>query len=159
MTTSDTPADCTPWVLGGLWPAELSSRTLETATIADCLENDLRRIAGVANQRICGLQRTHLPDDVRRAETARIIDMARALAVQSVESTVRQVNRPPEPPAPRPPTPRVEAAECDDERLTRLLRFVARQEPGLRWAVADRADGRRYGKPRTPLIAIASARL
>ena len=31
--------------------------------------------------------------------------------------------------------------EPDDERLGRLLQFMARQEPGLRWAVADRADG------------------
>ena len=31
--------------------------------------------------------------------------------------------------------------EPDDERLARLLQFMARQEPGLRWAVGDRADG------------------
>ena len=31
--------------------------------------------------------------------------------------------------------------EPDDERLARLLQFMARQEPGLRWAVGERADG------------------
>jgi len=41
------------------------------------------------------------------------------------------------------PEPIAEAdePEPDDERLARLLQFMARQEPGLRWAVADRADG------------------
>ena len=36
-----------------------------------------------------------------------------------------------------PPTP----AESEYERLERLLKFVARQEPGLRWAVGKRDDG------------------
>jgi len=31
--------------------------------------------------------------------------------------------------------------EPERERLERLLKFVARQEPGLRWAVGNRADG------------------
>jgi hypothetical protein len=31
--------------------------------------------------------------------------------------------------------------ESERERLERLLKFVARQEPGLRWAVGNRADG------------------
>ncbi|MGH3635839.1 MAG: DUF5631 domain-containing protein [Mycobacterium sp.] len=33
------------------------------------------------------------------------------------------------------------AGETDQERIQRRLEFVARQEPGLRWAVGDRADG------------------
>jgi len=32
-------------------------------------------------------------------------------------------------------------SESERERLERLLRFVARQEPGLRWAIGDREDG------------------
>ena len=32
-------------------------------------------------------------------------------------------------------------SESRRERLERLLKFVARQEPGLRWAVGDREDG------------------
>ena len=31
--------------------------------------------------------------------------------------------------------------ESERERLERLLKFVARQEPGLRWAVGNREDG------------------
>ena len=31
--------------------------------------------------------------------------------------------------------------EADSERLLRLVQFVARQEPGLRWAVSNREDG------------------
>jgi hypothetical protein len=38
------------------------------------------------------------------------------------------------------PKPLVEP-EPDRERLERLLKFVARQEPGLRWAVGNREDG------------------
>ena len=38
------------------------------------------------------------------------------------------------------PAPQV-ASESERERLERLLKFVARQEPGLRWAVGKCADG------------------
>jgi hypothetical protein len=37
--------------------------------------------------------------------------------------------------------PVVEPAESERDRLERLLKFVARQEPGLRWAVGTREDG------------------
>lgn len=42
------------------------------------------------------------------------------------------------------PTPQPQAAETgesESERLQRLLNFVARQEPGVRWAVGTRDDG------------------
>ena len=45
---------------------------------------------------------------------------------------------PPLPPEPEVPT---EPAESERERLERVLKFVARQEPGLRWAVGIREDG------------------
>lgn len=38
------------------------------------------------------------------------------------------------------PEPLVES-EWERKRLERLLKFVARQEPALRWAIGDRADG------------------
>ncbi len=184
--TFDTPADCTPWVIGGLWPAELETVTPKTAMVAEYLKNDLQRIANSANVRIHNLRHAHLGEDARRAEEARIINVARAFAVLRVESTVRQLhneaiafgteypslNAAPElqTPSPEPfdatqliefsddaamsadrsddveaanPEPIAEAdePEPDDERLGRLLQFMARQEPGLRWAVADRADG------------------
>ena len=52
---------------------------------------------------------------------------------------------PPVPPVddvvtPREPEPPVES-ESQGERLERLLKFVARQEPGLRWAIGNREDG------------------
>jgi len=52
VPTFDTPADCTPWVIGGLWPAQLETVTPQTAMIAEYLKNDLRRIANSANERI-----------------------------------------------------------------------------------------------------------
>jgi hypothetical protein len=78
-------------------------------------------------------------------------------------STLLQEMQPPvEPPPPAPPPPPVvaqppiddtevteqlpvaapaEPAESERERLERVLKFVARQEPGLRWAVGIREDG------------------
>lgn len=195
IPTFDTPADCTPWVIGGLWPAELETVTRETAVVAEYLKNDLQRIANSANERLRAVQFAGYSEDARRAEEARIISVARAFAVLRVESTVRQLRneasvfgveyasltaapQPPPlpqptfdatelidfseeaaaveesapeiaPPAPEPepvpaaePTPyEVTEAETDEQRLAGLLEFVARQEPGLRWAVGDRADG------------------
>jgi Family of unknown function (DUF5631)/Family of unknown function (DUF5632) len=252
------PVDCTPWVTGGLWPAELSTVTDETAALAEYLRADLQRIADAANIELRNIKRAVLADSVRQAEEARVINSARAFATRRVESTVRhlrkavpewptqylhltnsdhtdsdatqrlaprdhggdrqrgeagrsgsprdhsasvpaadvskesidsapemastmqpevdEVDRPappaeyepdvrdvadeaapgrrPEPaapgPAPEVPSARHAAAPVDDvvtvresdqERLQRLLKFVARQEPGLRWAVGDRADG------------------
>lgn len=192
----DTPADCTPWVIGGLWPAELETVTPQTAMVAEYLKNDLQRIATSANERLRALQFAGYAEDARRAEEARIINVARAFAVLRVESTVRQLRNeslgfaaeyasltaaPEPPPPPRPsfdatelidfseeaaaveeaqhdpvepervepepaPPPQpvvVEVADTEDDgqRLARLLEFVARQEPGLRWAVGDRPDG------------------
>lgn len=210
MPTFAAPADCTPWVIGGLWPAELESVTPATALVAEHLKNDLQRIASSANERLGALRHARLPEAARRAEEARIINVARAFAVLRVESTVRQLRSgatgfdtgslslppaptvapvrspviedtqvidavvdvepepaapahvlpepvapahlPPEPearapltPEPAPPDPvppeRPQPDESDDRRLDRLLEFVARQEPGLRWAVGQRADG------------------
>jgi len=183
----DTPADCTPWVIGGLWPAELETVTPQTAMIAEYLKNDLQRIANSANERIRALRHAGLGEDARRAEEARIINVARAFAVLRVESTVRQLRsesmifgtdyaslnvaperqqRVPEPfdatqliefsdaampvdshhdtalePAVLKQVAEPDEPEPDGERLVRLLQCVARQEPGLRWAVGDLADG------------------
>jgi hypothetical protein len=45
-----------------------------------------------------------------------------------------------EPASTQPAAPPVET-ESESERLERLLKFVARQEPGLRWAIGKLADG------------------
>lgn len=146
--------DCTPWVIGGLWPAELETVTQATANVAQHLKNDLQRIADSANERLRALGRADLSESVRRSEEARIIEAARAFAVQRVESSIRQLRSDADEfdtdPAMPVVVPTSEAAapvvaepepEPDDHTLERLLEFVARQEPGLRWAVGERDDG------------------
>jgi hypothetical protein len=89
--TFDSPPDCTPWVIGGLWPPELATVTPATTVVAEHLKNDLQRIADSANERLRELRHADLPDFARRAEEVRIIDVARSYAVSRVESTIRQL--------------------------------------------------------------------
>ena len=91
MPAFSSPVDCTPWVIGGLWPAELSTVTDETATLAEYLEKDLQRITSSANKQLGMVKRAGLTDVGRRAAEARVIDEARARAVRRVESTIRQL--------------------------------------------------------------------
>lgn len=159
MPTFRTPDDCTPWVLGGLWPVELNHVTAETATLAEYLKRDLQRIADSANHRLRMINEAGMAEPMRRAEQNRVIDAARAYAVARVQSTVRQLHREPPPAAttelPRwagsdepatVATPVIVAepepeAETTDQRLRRFVDGVARQEPGLRWAAGEREDG------------------
>lgn len=101
------PIDCTPWVTGGLWPAELSTITAETATLAEYLKADLQRIANSANDELKVLKRAGMTDPARQAAEARVIDEARARAVRRVESTIRYLHSVQSgaqaPAAPRPP--------------------------------------------------------
>nr|WP_067737729.1 DUF5631 domain-containing protein [Mycobacterium sp. 852014-50255_SCH5639931]OBB68456.1 hypothetical protein A5758_08150 [Mycobacterium sp. 852014-50255_SCH5639931] len=92
MPAFSSPIDCTPWVIGGLWPAELSTITAENATLADYLKTDLQRIADSANEQLKMVKRAGLADFARQAEEARVIDEARARAVRRVESTIRQLH-------------------------------------------------------------------
>jgi Family of unknown function (DUF5631)/Family of unknown function (DUF5632) len=223
------PADCTPWVTGGLWPAELSTATDETATLAEYLKDDLQRITRSANDELRTIKLAEMPDFARQAAEARVIDQARGRAERRVESTMRQLHAvkaeapveherpqdaesingadlektqvipvvtdveaaeaiegepdeepvggpsasdvaaeedetdaaegrhrvsdaiadaaavPPQEPIEAPLAPAAPvtaaAAESDDERLRRLLAFVAHQEPRLNWAIGDRSDG------------------
>jgi hypothetical protein len=101
------PIDCTPWVIGGLWPAELSRITAETATVADYLRDDLQRIGRSVNDELNIIRRKGMSDSVRQAEAARVVDQARARAVRRVESAIRHLQtttksaRTASPPAPR----------------------------------------------------------
>ncbi len=90
-----TPADCTPWVLGGLWPAELERVTPQTAGLAQYLKNDLQRIASSANDKLRAISEARLPDHARQQEETRVINVARAFAVLRVESTVRHLRNEP----------------------------------------------------------------
>jgi hypothetical protein len=218
--------DCTPWVLGGLWPQELSTAAAQTASLAEHLRTDLRRIADAANGELRRIGRAEMLASARHAAERRVIEAARGAAVARVESTVSRLRtRVPgssaadpaavhdvdtaqlvaaEPAAPGPveasgeesarqgagepepggqeaievdpdgehrgPVPvrrrrakravddrragaaagaaaaavgrgrHAMAEESGDARLQRLLASVARQEPGLRWAVGERAD-------------------
>ena len=83
--------DCTPWVTGGLWPAEFSTITAETATLAEYLKADLQRISNSANDELKIIKRVGIADSARQAAEARVIDEARARAVRRVESTIRHL--------------------------------------------------------------------
>jgi hypothetical protein len=86
------PVDCTPWVTGGLWPAELSTATDETATLAAYLKDDLQRITRSANDELRAIKRAEMADFAQQAEEARVVDEARARAARRVESTMRQLH-------------------------------------------------------------------
>ena len=86
------PVDCTPWVTGGLWPAELSTVTAETAPLVKYLKADLQRIVNSANEELKNIRCAGLLDSTRQAEEARVINDARAFAVRRVESTVRHLH-------------------------------------------------------------------
>ena len=86
------PVDCTSWVTGGLWPAELSVVTAETAPLVKYLKADLYRIVNSANEELKNIRCAGLVETTRQAEVARVINDARAFAVRRVESTVRQLH-------------------------------------------------------------------
>ena len=98
IPTFSSPVDCTPWVIGGLWPVELSTDGDEKASLAEFLEMDLQRITSSANEELRLLKRAGMTASARHAEEARIIDAARARAVRRVESTLRQLRGPGLPP-------------------------------------------------------------
>jgi Family of unknown function (DUF5631)/Family of unknown function (DUF5632) len=118
------PVDCTPWVTGGLWPAELSTVTAETAPLVKYLKADLQKIVNSANEELLGIRRAGLADPTRQAEEARVINGARAFAVRRVESTVRHLrNMTPKLPAEHRPVKPVNGA--DDTEKTRRFKAVA----------------------------------
>ncbi|MBV8294131.1 MAG: DUF5631 domain-containing protein [Mycobacterium sp.] len=120
------PVDCTPWVTGGLWPAELSTVTAETAPLVKYLKADLQKIVNSANEELMGIRRAGLADPVRQAEEARVINGARAFAVRRVESTVRHLrNITPKLPAEhRPVNPVNGSNDAGDTEKTRRLKGV-----------------------------------
>lgn len=86
--------DCTPWVIGGLWPTELSTPTDETVALSDHLRSDLQRIAAHANEQLRMLGHSALDNTIRQAHQAATIRQARTHAVRRVEATLRQINIP-----------------------------------------------------------------
>ncbi|MFZ0905905.1 MAG: DUF5631 domain-containing protein [Mycobacterium sp.] len=118
------PVDCTPWVTGGLWPAELSTVTTATAPLVKYLKADLQKIVNSANEELLGIRRAGLADPMRQTEEARVINGARAFAVRRVESTVRHLrNGTPKLPAEHRPLKPVNGA--DDTEKTRRFKVAA----------------------------------
>ena len=126
------PVDCTPWVTGGLWPAELASVRPETAELAEHLTIDLERIARSANNELTRLMRAGLPEAVRETEQMRIVDDARARAVRRVALTVRQLRTPKPGAGVRPP----------GLDTTRVMRAVSDASPGPEPERPERRGGR-----------------
>lgn len=123
MPAFSSPIDCTPWVTGGLWPAELSTVTAETATLAEHLKADLQRIAHAANDELKLLKRAGMTDPSRQAAEAQVIDEARARAARRVESTIRYlhaVQNGGHAPAPPPPS----NADLDTTQVLPAIREV-----------------------------------
>lgn len=134
VPTFSAPVDCAPWVIGDLWPTELSSTIGETTTLADYLRTDLQRIADSANTDLQVVARSGMAYSARRAAEARIIEDARALAMRRVDSTMRQLRRlrgrgpaghPSLPAVGRPPTP-ADRADMDKTQIIPAVRDVPR---------------------------------
>jgi hypothetical protein len=117
-------------VIGGLWPAELSTITAETTALAEHLKADLERIASGANVEVRTIRRAGMADSSRQATEARVIDEARDRAVRRIESTVRQLHNIPRPKPTEDPRPRVaESLRGTDLDTTQALPIVTEVEP------------------------------
>jgi hypothetical protein len=125
----DSPVDCTPWVIGGLSPAELSMITAETEAVADHLRDDLQKIARSANDELKIIRRKGMSDSVRQAEATRVIEQARARAVRRVESTLRHLQT--AMPAQTSRTPARDGAAASVE-TTQVIPAVRDEPPAVR---------------------------
>jgi uncharacterized protein DUF5631/uncharacterized protein DUF5632 len=137
------PIDCTPWVTGGLWPAELSTAGDETATVAEYLRTDLERIANSANDELKMLKRAGMSEPARLAAEARVIDEARARAERRVESAIRHLHAMKNQPQVRhlrPPVTKSFDAELD---ATQVMPAVTEAEPVTDLATARASETRR----------------
>jgi hypothetical protein len=124
------PIDCTPWVIGGLWPAALSTITPETATVADYLREDLQRIARGANDELKIVRRGGMADPVRQAEEARVIEQARVRAVKRVGSALRHLQTmAAEAPARHASPPTAQDSAGTDIDKTQIIPAVRDSEP------------------------------
>jgi hypothetical protein len=83
------PADCGPWVTGGLWPAELSTVNAGTVDMVRHLKADLQRIVEKTNTELEVMRRAGLTEAQRKTQEMRIVNDARAFAQSRVASTVR----------------------------------------------------------------------
>jgi hypothetical protein len=149
-------------VIGGLWPAELSTASAETATLAEYLNADLRRIASTANDELRIIRRAGMADSARQAEEARVINEARGLAERRVESTVRQLRaatsggrvRPPQHAAKEPA-----AADIDNSQVIPAVRVAEVPEVAedRKATPVERQDRPRPASAEPPVVAETAA--
>ena len=111
---------------GGLWPAELSTVTAETAPLVKYLKADLQRIVNSANEELKNIRCAGLIDSTRQAEEATVINDARAFAVRRVESTVRHLHNMK---SKLPTEHRAVNGGVDTEKTTRFKLAPSRPEP------------------------------
>ncbi|SPM39580.1 hypothetical protein MNAB215_1787 [Mycobacterium numidiamassiliense] len=143
MPAFSSPIDCTPWVIGGLWPAELSTITDENAPLAEHLRADLQRITSRANDELKMLKRAGMDDAARHAAEARAINEARAHAARRVESAIRHLRaRKARPDYPRyPPRRAAERFPHSDRDKTEIIPVVpALPETSADGPIADRTE-------------------
>lgn len=158
MPAFSSTTDCTPWVIGGLWPAELSTITDENATLAEHLRDDLRRITGRTNDELKIIKRAGLDDAARHAAEVRVIDEARSHATRRVESAVRHLHTMKVSARPEPPRyPRRPAAgrftRSDDK--TQVIPAVRADPPPV---VEERAEDKTEVIPAVPAVEPADER-
>ncbi len=140
MPAFSSPTDCTPWVIGGLWPAELSTLTDETATLAEYLRTDLQRITSSANNELSIVKRAGLADAARHAAETRVIDEARARAARRVESTIRQLDMMKAQMRARRHSAQVAARFRTDIDKTQIIPVVPAAEPDVGRSALDRTQ-------------------
>ena len=143
MPAFSSPIDCTPWVIGGLWPAELSTITDESAPLAEHLRADLQRITSRTNDELKILRRSGMDDAARHAAETRAIDEARAHAARRVESAIRHLHaRKVRPEYPRYPQRRAaERLPHFDREKTQIIPAVpAEPKPAADQPIADETE-------------------
>jgi hypothetical protein len=153
-----TTVDCTPWVTGGLWPAELSTVTAHTAPLVKHLKADLQRIVDAANEELQGIRRAGLSEGERQSKEDGVISDARAFAVKRVESTVRHLHDTATRSVPL-------KADDDGSRVTRAPRFriaAPHSEPAgtaeVSTATPDVSSAEEIDVPAPPTRAVAPER-
>ena len=120
--------DCTPWVTSRLWPAELSTITVQTRGLAEYLRADLGRIAGRTNHELKLINRAGMAEHTRAAHEARVLGEACACAARRVESTIRQLRTMKAQPAAEHPhvqnSERLAGTDFDNRQLLRAVTAV-----------------------------------
>jgi hypothetical protein len=140
------PTDCTPRVLGDVWPDEFdvarAFAVLRVESTVRQLRNETPEFhtgylsLNAAQQATDTTQLIPVIPDEHKPETTQAEQPDRG-SVPAADPVVNEAHAEiPDISIAEPTEP-----ETDEQRLPRLLEFVARQEPGLRWAIGVAEDG------------------